>query len=85
MDKPVYVKAVSFGALPNNGIKDVSHNISNLSLALAVYGESNGDNLIGNTYIDYCHVGSSNIRIKTNADRSAVSATVVIKYTKTTD
>lgn len=83
--KPVYCKLVNFGKLPNNAYKDVAHGISNLQLVISVSGESNGDNLIGNTYITYVNIGSTNIRIKTNADRSGVSATVLIKYTKTTD
>ncbi len=83
--KPVYCKLVDFGNLPNNTYKDVAHGISNLQLAISVSGESNGDNLIGNMYITYVNIGSTNIRIKTNADRSGVSATVLIKYTKTID
>ena len=83
--KPVYCKLVDFGNLPNNTYKDVAHGISNLQYAISVSGESNGDNLIGNMYITYVNIGSTNIRIKTNADRSGVGATVLIKYTKTTD
>lgn len=83
--KPVYCKLVDFGKLPNNAVKIVAHGISNLQYAISVTGESNGDNLIGNMYITYVHIGTTNISIKTNADRSGVSATVLIKYTKTTD
>lgn len=84
LGKPVYCKLVDFGKLPNNAIKEVAHGISNLQSAISVTGESNGDNLIGNMYITYVHIGNTNIRIKTNADRSGVSATVLIKYTKAT-
>lgn len=83
--KSVYCKLVDFGKLPNNTYKDVAHGISKLQYAISVSGESNGDNLIGNAYITYVNIGSTNIRIKTNADRSGVGATVLIKYTKTTD
>lgn len=82
--KPVYVKLVNFGSLPNNTTKDVAHGCENLQYAVYVGGESNGDNLIGNQNVTYVHVDSSNIRINTNADRSSVTATVLIKYTKTT-
>lgn len=85
LGRPVYCKLVDFGKLPNNAVKEVSHGISNLQYAISVAGESNGDNLIGNMYITYVHVSPTNIRIETNADRSGVSATVLIKYTKTTD
>ena len=85
LGKPVYCKLVDFGKLPNNAVKDVAHGISNLQYAISVTGESNGDNLIGNMYITYVNIGSTKIGIKTNADRSGVSATVLIKYTKTTD
>lgn len=83
--KPVYMQAVNFGSLPNNAYKDVAHNINNLHYIIFVGGDSNGDNLVDNPYIDYINIGSANIRIKTNTDRSATSARVVIKYTKTTD
>ena len=83
--KPVYCKLVNFGKLPNNTYKDVAHGISELQYVISVSGESNGDNLIGNMYITYVNIGTTNIRIKTNADRSGVTATVLIKYTKTTD
>lgn len=85
LGKSVYCKLVDFGKLPNNTYKDVAHGISNLQWAISVSGDSNGDNLIGNMYITYVHVFSTNIRIKTNADRSGMDATVLIKYTKTTD
>lgn len=85
LGKPVYCKLVDFGKLPNNTYKDVAHGISNLKWVISVSGESNGDNLIGNMYITYVHVFSTNIRIKTNTDRSGVDASVLIKYTKTTD
>lgn len=85
LGKPVYCKLVNFGKLPNNAIKEVAHDISNLQYAVSVSGESNGDNLIGNMYITYVNVGGATIRIKTNADRSNVNAAVLIKYTKTTD
>lgn len=83
--KPVYCKLVNFGALPNNTTKAVAHGAENISLVISVSGESNGENLIGNMYVTYVHVGASNITIKTNADRSGVTASVLIKYTKTTD
>lgn len=85
LGKTVYCKLVNFGNLPNNTIKDVAHGISNLQRAISVSGDANGDNLIGNMYIAYVNVGTTNIRIETNADRSGVTAKVLIKYTKTTD
>lgn len=85
LGKPVYCKLVDFGKLPNNAIKEVAHGISNRQFVISVAGESNGNNLIGNMYITYVHVGTTTIRIKTNADRSSVGAIVLIKYTKTTD
>lgn len=84
LGEPVYYKLVDFGNLPNNTIKEVAHGISNLYRAISVSGDANGDNLIGNMYIAYVNVGTANIRIKTNANRSGVTAKVLIKYTKTT-
>lgn len=82
--KPVYCKLVNFGVLPNNTTKAVAHSIENLQKVISLSGEAGGANLIGNMYVTYCHVDTSNITIKTNADRSSVAATALIKYTKTT-
>lgn len=85
LDKPVYAKLVNFGSLPASSSKSVAHGAENVSLVVGISGHSNGENLVGNPYIDYCNVGATDIVIKTNADRSAVGAYIVIHYTKSTD
>lgn len=85
--KPVYVKAVDFGGIPSSypdaSSKDVEHGIANVDLVISCNAtESNG-----------CTIGNENIWVR--ADRTKITmwsrvgtsntATVLLKYTKTTD
>lgn len=85
LGKPVYVKLVDFASMPNNAEKSIEHGVENLQCVISVSGDSDGDNLIGNQYVEYVHVNSSVICIKTNTDRSSVTANVLLKYIKNTD
>lgn len=91
--KPVYVKAIDFGELPNNSAKSVAHSISNMDICFMVYGHDTENKrpiptlcLSGNfdTQIGITATGSDVI-IHTNFNASVDSAIVVMKYTKTTD
>ena len=93
LGKPVYTKAVNFGAMPNNSAKAVSHGIANMDVCFMVYGHEtanhrpiptmclsgNFDTPIGITVTD------SKIVIHTTFDSNNDEAIVVMKYTKTTD
>ena len=96
MGKPVYVKLVDFGALPNNTTKYVNPNITNFEKLIepmtvkitgpdgAVYDSP----LLDDTTIlarSWFKMASGGIAIKTTADKSTDSAVVKLKYTKTTD
>lgn len=95
MGKPVYVKLVDFGALPNNTTKYVNPNITNFEKLIepmtvkitgpdgAVYDSP----LLDDTTIlarSWFKMASGGIAIKTTADKSTDSAVVKLKYTKTT-
>ena len=84
LGKPVYVKAVNYGAMPNASRKNVAHGITNLSACIDIYGSHNQWNF-GVPEIDFLYANETNINMKTNSDCSAYTATVVMKYTKTTD
>lgn len=96
--KPVYVKLVNFGALPNTTTKRVDPNITNFSELVdmrVIIAVSDGSYHI-NMSFDGDTSGTVNnrtwfklsvggIAIKTFIDQSADSAIVTLKYTKTTD
>lgn len=94
LGKPVYVKLLDCGALPNETTKTIDHNISNLSYVLALSAStpyfykgsfipsSTGD--LENSF--NMGIGGKSIWIATNADRSQFGGCVAfIKYTKSTD
>ena len=93
LGKPVYVKAVNFGVMPNNSAKAVSHGITNLDVCFMVYGHDTGNHrpiptmcLSGNfTEQVGVTVTGSEIVIHTTFDANNNEAIVVAKYTKTTD
>jgi hypothetical protein len=92
LGKPVYTKAVNFGALPNNSSKNVAHATGVDQTIIALDG----------VLSDGCHITSGlnrdravssdgtitvdntkwNIRVITNYDFSGVTATFIVKYIK---
>jgi len=86
LGKPVYVKAIDLGNLPNNTYKVLAHSIANC-VPLRVYGRTNAVTL------PYSYNGanytisatSTNIIVTTNNDASSSTATAVFYYTKSTD
>lgn len=97
--KPVYVKLIDFGALPNKTIKKVDPNITNFSKLVdmrIIIAMSDGSYHIENIWSDngtnaislsraWFKLSTGGIAIYTFSDQSANSAIVTIKYTKTTD
>ena len=95
--KPLYQKTVDCGALPNATIKEVAHNINNISLIISLFGFAWGSDMsswislplvmsnnVGNNIMLLAN--NTNIRISPGSDRSAYSNSyVTIQYTKTTD
>lgn len=83
-DKPVYVKLVNCGSLPNNGTKVVDAGIENFGTCVSCQGVASTIWSIPNDVVSVW--GSSDgIHIKTTADYSAYAAFATIKYTKATD
>lgn len=91
--KTLYQKTISCGALPNNTVKSVAHNISNLNKVIEISGYSVNPNASPKTYTPinvsnqywsiYTSVTPTNIQILTNSDLSGQTETyVTIKYTK---
>jgi hypothetical protein len=93
LGKPLYRKVVEFGTLPNNTSKTVAHNISNLGIVVSLKAISQDNtNIIpipffssANTNCISIYANFSNIVITTYADKTTLSARVIIEYKKSTD
>ena len=93
--KPLYRKVINFGSLPNNSIKNVAHNITNVNQWVTIKGVTmNKDktslpvpatNAIDIAYGINISVTTTEVRIQTGRDRTSFSAYVILEYTKTTD
>lgn len=83
--KPVYAKLVNFGALPNSTTARVAHGVENIGYRIFVGGDANGEPLATRSGISYITAGSSDIVIATSSNLSAITAHVLLKYTKNTD
>lgn len=90
--KPVYVKAINFGTLPNNTNKSVEHGVADMGVCFELFGNSypnsdpsTGTNLIGDSRVADFYRAGTVIYIGSNVNFSSYSAIVVMKYTKTTD
>lgn len=80
--KPVYRKAVNFGALPNATTKTVAHGISTIDNVVKMHMIiTNGSSY---RYIDdsYLYVDGTNIGITTISDFSTYAGVGIIEYTK---
>ena len=83
--KPVYVKAVDVGSLPNNSSKTVAHGITGntefVSVRLCATSGSGGFELV-NGGVSSVYVIGENVQISTGFDASAYSGKAIIEYTK---
>lgn len=89
--KPIYTKAIDFGALPNKTTKNVSHNVDYEWMAID-YGSSYSYNLdSGNTISvmngNYArmYITDQNVTCVSTIDLSTNIGVAVLLYTKTTD
>lgn len=86
-DSAIYKKTIDFGALPNNGTKDVAHNVSGISkiIKLEGYAYDSGTGLfvsLGSNDI-ILWADSVNVEIRTYSDWSYFSESyITIYYTK---
>lgn len=91
--KPIYRKVVDCGALPNNSLKTVAHNIANIGFVINLYGiASDGSEWLPlpASYYSNSAVGLSvdgtNISLRPYTNRTTYTTTyVTIEYTKSTD
>lgn len=94
LGKPLYRKVVNTGALLDNQVKEVEHNITNIDKIIKLYGYAYD----GVTFhpLPYTHINSPSceglyatkeqISITTGIDRTRfVESYVTLEYTKTTD
>lgn len=88
--KPVYTKAYSIGSLPDTSYVEISYKIANLDRVISCVGSTNSNMVLPNissssTSAVNLITGGDCFRITTAANRSNLTAVVVLKYTKTTD
>ena len=87
--KPVYTKAFSVGNLPNASSKTVSHGIQNIGDLILLVGTSSAGDFIPyitpTIQVTMVQSGRTSIVIYASGNSSYVTATVILKYTKTTD
>lgn len=95
--KVIYKKTIDFGTLPNNALKTVPHNISNLGYILKIEGIAkratdgiffqigNAPNPASQSFSVSVHVSVDNtgVGITTGMDRRDMAAYITLYYTKT--
>ena len=92
LGKPVYVKVVDFGAMPNNTLKVVTFG-DNTMMPVSAHGIMSGERVIPGCTGDSDYPSQEmqiftergQVGIETHVDRSAYTAVVIVKYWKTTD
>lgn len=92
LGKPVYVKVIDVGALPNADQKTVSHGIDNIDKFVSVYGRrystaTSETNIPYENYNSKCGVYAniSSVFVYCSTNESTSTGYVTLKYTKTTD
>jgi hypothetical protein len=93
--KFIYRKVIDFGALPNNARITVNHNISNIDIFTNIYGVASTANNAYSYPLPVIYRGPESnynveiliskayIEMASAEDRSAITAYVVLEYTKT--
>lgn len=87
LGKPVYVKAVNFGALPNNTTATVAFGDTTTQAFAVTARALSGTQAYTLPILDQAVVwaGGASVNIKTTTNYSAWTGVVIVKYTKTTD
>jgi hypothetical protein len=91
--KPLYMKTIDFGALPNNSSKSMTHNMQNLKRIWKLGGFAGSSINKGGIPLPYAvsspvalYASDTDITVLTTNDRTAYTQTYIyIWYTKTTD
>lgn len=91
LSKPVYVKFVDCGLLPNNATKKILFGVDNLETLLHYDAHMSGgfilpyhDATTGNK-VEIVNIDTQSILLSTNYDATNLASDVVIYYTKSTD
>lgn len=93
LGKPLYRKVIEVGSLPNNTLKEVAHNISNLDFVVNLKGAAtNGNNCLSLPRIHttitlniVLEISKTNVVLYDQYDFSEYTGYVIVEYTKTTD
>ena len=91
--KPLYRKVIDFGTLPDNTLKNVAHNISNLKQIVKLEGFAGSNQNSGGITLPHAtnsptalFADDTNVSVLTTNDRTSYTKTFVyVTYTKTTD
>lgn len=93
-NKPVYVKLIAFGNLPNKAATSVAHGVSNIDAFVSVAGSTSEGifiptmiygGVLGDSSVLQIKADRHNITIYAGGNRSGLTANILIRYTKTTD
>ena len=85
--KPVYAKLIDFGLLPNISRKTISHNIQNVQSIVNIVAIGSNGAILNDIELAGSNFTANNsvIACQSSVDQSSVTATVLLKYTKTSD
>lgn len=93
IDKPLYRKVIETTALPNTGVNSYSTGIQNVNKIVRIYGYCSNNLFINGVRPEdrdaeigaWFDTNEMKVKISTGRDRSNLTATVILEYTKTTD
>lgn len=85
--KPVYATIFYFGLLPNASRKTISHNIQNVQSIVNIVAIGSNGAILNDIELAGSNFTANNsvIACQSSVDQSSVTATVLLKYTKTSD
>lgn len=85
--KPVYAKLIDFGSLPNISRKTISHNIQNVQSIVDIAATTSNGAIMNDMELAGSNFTANNsvIVCQSSVDQSSFTATVLLKYTKTSD
>lgn len=85
--KPVYAKLIDFGSLPNISRKTISHNIQNVQSIVDIAATASNGAIMNDMELAGSNFTANNsvIACQSSVDQSSFTATVLLKYTKTSD
>jgi hypothetical protein len=89
LDKPVYTMAIDCGILPNNTTTVIEHGIENILYVIEAKGNSSAGDSLPYSNLGYridVHGERNVVRLDSNyATPQTITATTILRYTKSTD